>query len=119
MRNGLPVRLMCAQLGTSHAQHDNIVWAAGPWRSSGNWWEPPKPENGKTANRQNQAAAVTCPGTEDVRKLEHAWDREEWDVALAVTVRGDGKRERETQIGLHRLGLDRSEGRWFVEGSYD
>jgi hypothetical protein len=33
------------------------VQAAGPWRSSGAWWQP----------------ATDCDG---------AWDRDEWDIAL-------------------------------------
>jgi hypothetical protein len=34
-----------------------IVQAAGPWRSSGAWWQP-------------------------ATEVEGAWDRDEWDVAL-------------------------------------
>jgi protein ImuB len=50
---------------------------AGPWRSSGEWW-----------------AADT------------AWDRDEWDVALAGGI-------------LCRLFRDRLKDQWFVEGVYD
>ncbi len=122
MRNGSPVRLLCAELGTLQAQNDNIVWAAGPWRSSGNWWGE-QPQNRETAERQNEnlKAQDSDPGVQVVtpETPEHAWDREEWDVALAVTVRGAERRERERQIGLFRLSLDRTEGHWLVEGSYD
>jgi protein ImuB len=38
--------------------HGKILWSAGPWRSSGDWWADGKDQVGP-------------------------WDREEWDVALA------------------------------------
>lgn len=114
MREGLPVRVLCAELGTHRALHDNIVWAAGPWRCSGNWWElPRKPENGETATTSVRSEP------EDANKPEWAWDREEWDIALAVTIRGADRRARETQIGLYRLVRNRVDDRWSVEGSYD
>lgn len=120
MREGLPVRVLCAELGTHRALHDNIVWAAGPWRCSGNWWElPKKTGNGETAKRQNGIAPTTTVEASQPDQPEWAWDREEWDVALAVTVRGPDRRERETQIGLYRLVRNRVDDRWSVEGSYD
>lgn len=119
LRNGLPVRLMCAELGTSRAQHDNVVWAAGPWRSSGNWWGEQRQDR-EMAKRQSESG--DCHEADPVPQgatPEHAWDREEWDIALAVTVRGNDRRDRETQIALYRLALDRADGCWLVEGSYD
>jgi len=57
---GRPVRVQTDRQGfTSGA----IVQAAGPWRTSGNWWETPGP-------RQKSE-----PGS-------NAWDRDEWDVAM-------------------------------------
>jgi protein ImuB len=49
LRGGEPVRVRCVELGARDPLHDNIIWVAGPWRTSGNWWEG----NGKTVNRQN------------------------------------------------------------------
>jgi protein ImuB len=124
-RDGLPVRLICAELGTTRAQHDNIVWAAGPWRYSGNWWElhrETKPENGKTEKQQSDnglSPGATVVEVEGQDAAEWAWDREEWDVALAITVRGTDRRERETQIGLYRLVRNCADGCWSVDGSYD
>jgi len=112
MRDGLPVRLLCMELGTLRALHDNIVWAAGPWRSSGNWWEMHR-QTCETEKPQNESAEGS------MQAPEWAWDREEWDIALAVTVRGEDRRERETQIGLYRLVRNRVDGLWLVEGSYD
>ena len=68
-----------------------IVWSAGPWRSSGDWWAEPV------------APAKT---TEDA----HAWDREEWDIALA----GD-----DGGIVLYRIYRDTGTGQWFADASYD
>jgi protein ImuB len=57
---GRPVRVQTDRQGfTSGA----IVQAAGPWRTSGNWWETPGP-------RQKSEAGSA------------AWDRDEWDVAM-------------------------------------
>jgi protein ImuB len=57
---GKPVRVQVDRQGfTSGA----IVQSAGPWRTSGNWWETPAPR--------------TAPD----RRTE-AWDRDEWDVAM-------------------------------------
>jgi protein ImuB len=53
-----------------------IVNISGPWRSSGDWWRP------------------------------DAWNRDEWDLALA-----DGS--------LYRIYRDRATEHWFLEGMYD
>lgn len=49
MRNGKPVQIVCQK--QKHIQ-GAVVWAAGPWRSSGNWWE------------------------------QQGWSRDEWDIAV-------------------------------------
>jgi protein ImuB len=54
-----------------------IVQAAGPWRTSGEWWQEGQ-----------------------------AWDRDEWDVAMA-----DGT--------IYRLVVERGVGQWFLEGMVD
>jgi protein ImuB len=57
---GRPVRVQTDRQGfTSGA----IVQAAGPWRTSGNWWDTPGP-------RQKGESGSA------------AWDRDEWDVAM-------------------------------------
>jgi protein ImuB len=55
--DGRPVRVATDRRGFAGGA---VVRCAGPWRTSGNWWEPEK--------------APARP-----------WDRDEWDVAL-----GDG-----------------------------
>jgi protein ImuB len=73
VEEGRPVRMWINRRGFSGGPVDV---AAGPWRTSGAWWE------------------------------SHAWDRDEWDVALAGGVTYRVFRERD------------SEG-WFVEGVVD
>jgi hypothetical protein len=55
-----------------------VVASAGPWRTSGAWW---------TLDRS-------------------AWNRDEWDVALASG-------------GIYRLARQRATGIWEVEGLFD
>ncbi len=60
VQEGRPVRVQTDRQGfTSGA----IVQAAGPWRTSGNWWDTPGPR--------------TAPD-----RSTEAWDRDEWDVAM-------------------------------------
>ena len=49
LRDGSPARIFCPQRKEVEGE---IIWAAGPWRSSGDWWE------------------------------QNGWTRDEWDVAL-------------------------------------
>jgi protein ImuB len=57
---GRPVRVQTDRQGfTSGA----ILEAAGPWRTSGNWWDTPGPRQKSTHGSE-------------------AWDRDEWDVAM-------------------------------------
>ena len=60
VQEGRPIRVQTDRQGfTSGA----IVQAAGPWRTSGHWWETPGPRM-KTESSSD------------------AWDRDEWDVAM-------------------------------------
>jgi protein ImuB len=49
LENGQLVRVMCAK---RKEVQGNVLWKAGPWRSSGDWWE------------------------------REAWSHDEWDIAL-------------------------------------
>ena len=66
-----------------------VDMSAGPWRTSGNWWED----------------AASTPGTASNRVIA-AWDRDEWDVTLA-----DG--------ATYRLFTERGTKAWFVDGLFD
>jgi protein ImuB len=112
LRDGIPARLTCAELGAHDPPHDNIVWAAGPWRTCGNWWEGKRqPKNGRSGEPKNEELGT--------KSEELHWENEEWDVALAVTLRGVSPRESTTQIGLYRLVRSCTTEQWVVEGGYD
>ncbi len=84
---GRPVRVQTDRQGfTSGA----ITQAAGPWRTSGNWWETGQQASGPTGSPAGS----------------QAWDRDEWDVAMQ-----DGT--------VYRLVVEREVGQWFLEGVID
>jgi protein ImuB len=101
VREAKPVQLRCFD-GEDIA--GEIVWSAGPWRSSGDWSE------------------------------QEGWSREEWDIAVSSEnscqrpvascqsdERGQTLGDGQPAIGLalYRLVLDRLSGKWLVEGMYD
>ncbi|HEY1271751.1 MAG TPA: hypothetical protein VGF08_07185, partial [Terriglobales bacterium] len=49
LRDGRPARIECAK---KKGVRGEVIWQAGPWRSSGDWWE------------------------------RSAWARDEWDIAV-------------------------------------
>jgi len=57
LENGHPAHLACKKKEVQ----GNVLWKAGPWRSSGDWWE------------------------------REAWSRDEWDIAVQNTVLQNGK----------------------------
>jgi len=76
--------------------YGEVVWCAGPWHTSGEWWN------------------------------QEPWQREEWDVAIAelnsgFVNRGFHGHESRSKGGarLYRLYRDVLTGTWFVEGEYD
>jgi protein ImuB len=74
VQEGRPIRIVTDRNGFSSGA---VVQAAGPWRTSGEWWQDGQ-----------------------------AWDRDEWDVAMA-----DGT--------IYRLVVERGVGQWFLEGTMD
>jgi protein ImuB len=68
LKNDRPIRIAASGI------HGKVLTAAGPWRTSGNWWTP------------------------------SAWNRDEWDIALAD--------------GMYRIYREPNH-LWFLEGSYD
>jgi protein ImuB len=53
LRDGNPTHIVCPKRKSKDIGiHGQILWAAGPWRSSGDWWE------------------------------QEAWSRDEWDIAV-------------------------------------
>src|SRR5436190_1023333 len=80
--DGEPVRIAARSMDASSAMRGKIVCASGPWRSSGDWWGA------------------------DV------WARDEWDVAIADSNRGQSD-------VLCRIYRELASEEWFVEGIYD
>ncbi|HUI85509.1 MAG TPA: DNA polymerase Y family protein [Candidatus Binatia bacterium] len=87
-----------ASLSAETAQHDQqnlqgrVLWSAGPWRLSGDWWTERAMDDGP-------------------------WDREEWDIALAAG--GSSAMGGEGNVALYRIYRDLATGQWFVDASYD
>ena len=96
---GRPVRVQTDRQGFASGA---IVEAAGPWRTSGQWWETPGPrmKSGQQADGSTGRQASGPTGQHG------AWDRDEWDVAM-----NDGT--------IYRLVVEREVGQWFLEGVID
>jgi protein ImuB len=101
LRDGKPAHLVCPKRKEVHGE---ILWMAGPWRSSGDWWE------------------------------EDGWSRDEWDIAIQSSVSHQSSVGKSLVVGrwslanhtsaksnlaLYRLVHDLLSGHWFVEGTYD
>jgi protein ImuB len=84
LENGQPVGLVCR----NNLQGD-VLWKAGPWRFSGDWWE------------------------------REAWSRDEWDIALQNKALQNNALGNGEDISFCRLVHDLLGGGWFVEGMYD
>jgi protein ImuB len=98
LAHGRPDRLVVQTKQTDREElQGQVVWSAGPWRSSGDWWT-------ENANQDNANAGQAGP-----------WDREEWDIALAL-VGSDGSGG---NVALYRIYRDLGTGQWFADASYD
>jgi protein ImuB len=93
LRDGKPAHVACNKRKEIHG---DILWMAGPWRSSGDWWE------------------------------QDGWARDEWDIALQSPPSPQSSVARRQQLSvignslaLFRLVHDLLSGHWFVEGTYD
>ncbi len=93
-RPPLPIRVEIRSGRPSHVRSERIngevVSAAGPWKSSGEWWK----------ERSNHTGAGG------------SWIREEWDVAVASPV------SKMDAVGLYRI-YSNEQGKWFAHGQYD
>ncbi len=94
LADGRPTALTAMTKPSRQAElQGKVLWSAGPWRSSGDWW---------TENVKNEGAS------ED---RASPWDREEWDVALANGSSGN--------MALYCIYRDLASGKWFADASYD
>jgi protein ImuB len=97
VQEGRPVRLMTDRHGVTGGP---VVQAAGPWRTSGDWWnDAVAPARvGGTTSGGSVSNAGPSPAS--------CWDRDEWDIALA-----DGT--------VYRIYVERDVGQWFIDGIVD
>jgi protein ImuB len=95
VQEGRPIRVQTDRQGCTSGA---IVQAAGPWRTSGNWWSASAREPSGELRRDHHAGAAFG--------REGGWDRDEWDVAMT-----DGT--------VYRLVVERGVGQWFLEGVID
>lgn len=99
LHEGRPVRVHVDRRGLSSG---SVVCAAGPWRTSGEWWNTgrhPAPDTRQPMRDPLPAASCSLP-------TSSAWNRDEWDAALS-----DGT--------IYRLFVERDVGQWFIEGVVD
>jgi len=88
--DGRPMAIQSLTESDQLSLSGEVLWSAGPWRSSGEWWT-------EHANTEN---AATGP-----------WSREEWDIAL--------QNQSDRHVGLYRIYRDSGTGQWFAHASYD
>ncbi len=89
---GRPMAIQSRTEPEGPALQGKVLWSAGPWRCSGEWWGERNP-----ARDHGQASGP--------------WDREEWDIALQSSPG--------SSVGLYRIYQDVGSGQWFAHASYD
>lgn len=89
--DGRPIRVSTDRVGWGGGA---VTACAGPWRTSGAWWDA---DRERPARDHRTAVPNAC---------DTFWDRDEWDVALA-----DG--------GMYRIFQDRPTGSWFIDSVVD
>jgi protein ImuB len=99
-----PVRVTTDRRGFAGG---SVVQAAGPWRSSGDWWA------GDAGRAGGAGTPGRAGGEEPSVKSTHPphpphlpWDHDEWDVSL-------------TDGAVYRIVRDRHTDAWFIEGIFD
>jgi protein ImuB len=100
---GRPVRVQVDRPGFNSGA---ILQAAGPWRTSGNWWDTPGPRTASAFAREQSGELRRDHHAVAAFGREGGWDRDEWDVAMH-----DGT--------VYRLVVERGVGQWFLEGIID
>jgi protein ImuB len=92
-RDQRPLRVLTDRRGFAGGA---VVSCAGPWRTSGAWWEAEEQREG----------GLGAPKRSLNTQREGGWNRDEWDVALA-----DG--------AVYRIFRDRVSDGWFIDGVMD
>jgi protein ImuB len=103
MEDGRPVRVATDRHGLTGGA---IVQAAGPWRTSGEWWaSEPNREPVPDSLLPVPGSQLPVPGSRFPTRSS-AWDHDEWDIAMT-----DGT--------IYRLSVQRDVGQWYLEGIVD
>lgn len=100
--DGRPLRVSTDRPGWTGGM---VTACAGPWRTSGAWWEDTGAGGAGMAGwagREDERGRAQGPGPRE----QGAWDRDEWDVALA-----DG--------AVYRMFQDRITSGWFIDAIVD
>jgi protein ImuB len=87
--NGRPVRVTTDRRGFVGG---TVVTCAGPWRTSGEWW--------------NTTENLRSPVLDTPKRADKSWNRDEWDVAL-----NDG--------AVYRIFQDRETESWYIDAIVD
>jgi protein ImuB len=91
-----PVRVTTDRRGFAGGM---VVHAAGPWRSSGEWWTGQSGKSGGSGREESSSRPTH-------QANPAPWDVDEWDVSL-----NDG--------GVYRIFQDRVSEAWFVDAIVD
>ena len=100
VEHGRPTRVTTDRRGFAGGA---VRIAAGPWRTSGNWWAGGAGAGGQKAG-SSRPSVPACPDLP--APFLPSWDRDEWDVVLA-----DG--------AVYRVFQDRETGGWFIDAIVD
>ena len=97
VKQGKPSSVSIMERGLSGGAIDSC---AGPWRTSGAWWDT------RISNPESRIPSPESRAPNPGSRVPDPWDRDEWDVALA-----DGP--------TYRLFRERHSDKWFLEGVVD
>jgi len=105
--DGRPVRVTTDRRGFGGG---TVVQCAGPWRTSGDWWNGKSEVSSLKSEVRSLKSEVlqtsTLPLQTSDFRLQTSWDRDEWDVAL-----NDG--------AVYRVFRDRETDGWFIDAIVD
>jgi protein ImuB len=102
--DGRPVRVTTDRRGFAGG---SVIHAAGPWRTSGEWWlEKSEVRSTKYEDGGDRAEPSFLRTSDFVLRTSGPWNRDEWDLALS-----DG--------AVYRVFCDRDADRWFIDAIAD
>jgi protein ImuB len=98
---GRPVRVTTDRRGFTGGA---VVRAAGPWRTSGEWWATGAGGSGRAGGAGGETSVSSVPASHPLYPAR--WNRDEWDVSLS-----DG--------AMYRIFQDRETEGWFIDAIVD